>query len=90
MNMYLIASSIKIINKHNALLFTDSSQPRWFMLRLVYMFLGCDLSIQLLLKSFSSVHNRLHNRLVDRFYHVQNFIVNKCMTTSIIKHLDDI
>ena len=57
-----------------------------FMLRLVYMFLGCDLSIQLLLKSFSSVHNRL----VDRFYHVQNFIVNKCLTTSIIKHLDDI
>ena len=39
------------------------------MLRLICMFLGCDLPIQLQLKSLSSVFD---DRLVDRFHHAQS------------------
>ena len=44
-----------------------------FMLRLICIFLGCDLPIQLLLKSLSSTY---HDRLVDHFHSVLIHVMN--------------
>ena len=54
----LIASSVKIINRRVLIQVSQYG----FMLRLICMFLGCDLPIQLLLKCISSeYHDRLEN-----------------------------
>ena len=76
MQMYLIASSIKIINKRNVFAMYQFKSARtvlcWDLC--ICMFLGCNLPIQLLLKSLSSTYN---DRLIDHFYHVLIYITNK-------------
>ena len=73
-----------------------------FMFRLIYMFFGCDVPIQLLLKSLSSVFTiyqyvtfyALANRLTRfctcilpiQLLLCVSIIVNKCLTASIIKY----
>ena len=54
MGVYMNASSVEIINKCNIFchVLIQVSQDG-FMLRLICIFLGCDLPIQLLLKSLS-------------------------------------
>ena len=48
----LIASSVKIINKHVAVMYQfKSAKMVSVMLRLICLFLGCDMSIQLVLSS---------------------------------------
>ena len=69
MHVYLIASSIKIITQCNIFAmyrFKSASMVSSWDLR-IYVFLGCDLPIQLLLKSLSIVCD---DRLVDHFHHV--------------------
>ena len=56
MNM-MIASSVKIINKHNFCHIPIQISQDGFMLRLIYVFFGCDLPIQLLLKSSAVLAN---------------------------------
>ena len=70
MHMCLIASSVKITNKQNILPVTNRDG---FMLRLIYMFLGCDLPTELLLKLLSSAYDE---RLIDHFHHVLIHIMN--------------
>ena len=74
MHMCLIASFVKIINKSNALSCTTQVNQDGFMLRLICIFLGCDLAIQLLPKSLSSPYE---DRLVDHFHNVMhNYKIN--------------
>ena len=57
MHVCLIASSVIIINKHNVFLCSDSSLISCWDLH-IRMFLGCNLPIQLLLKSLSSTYEQ--------------------------------
>ena len=66
--------SLKLLPSIIFLLCTNSSQPGWFMLRLLCAFLGHDLPIQLLLKLLSSTYNG--DRLIDHFHHVPVHITN--------------
>ena len=50
-HVWLIASSVKFIPLSALLSCTDSSHQDGFMLRLICMFLGCDMPIQLVLSS---------------------------------------
>ena len=63
MHVYLIASSIKIITKYNVFIIcTDSSQPEWFHVDTYMCVLGCDLPIQLPLKSWHMmIRHKLQN-----------------------------
>ena len=74
MHVYLIALSFK--NFYQAYCFCcvpiQVSQGG-FMLRLVCVFLGCDLPIQLLLKSLASAY---HDRLVNHFHHALIYFMN--------------
>ena len=64
MHVYLIASSIQIINKCNVCHVLIQVSQDGFMLRLICVFLSCDLPIQLLLKLLSPTYD---SRLVDHF-----------------------
>ena len=44
---------------------TDSSHQDGFMLRLIYMFLGCDMPIQLVLSSEYDDYDRLYGVAID-------------------------
>ena len=62
MHVYLIASSTQIINKCNVCHVLIQVSQDGFMLRLICVFLGCDLPIKLLLKLLLPMYD---NRLVD-------------------------
>ena len=65
--MYMIALSVKIIQAqcfYHVLIQVSQDDLK---LRLMCVFLGCDLLMQLLLKSLSSAYN---DRLVDPFHHI--------------------
>ena len=93
MHLWLIALSVKSINKHNVFLcLIQVNQDNFIlMLRLIYMFLGYNLLIQLLLKSITS--HAWTNRLTlfstcslpIQLLLCINIIVYKHLTTSIIK-----
>ena len=55
----LIGSSVRVIAINALLSCTDSSHQDGLMLRLVCMFLGCDMPIQLVLSSKYDDYNRL-------------------------------
>ena len=67
MHMYLIASSDIIIIKSVCHVPIQVSQDG-FMLRLIWVFLGYGLPIQLLLKLLSCEYD---DRFEDRFHHIQ-------------------
>ena len=84
--------------KYSSIYFTNGVVWTLHLLQCICLFLGCDLPIQLLLKLLSSLYS---DRLVDHFLHVLffstcnlpiqlflciNIIVNKHLTTGIIKY----
>ena len=75
MHVYLIASSVKIINKRNVLAMTQFKSTRMVSCWDLYSCSCADLPIQLLLKSLS---NTCNDRLVDFHYryvliHIMNY-----------------
>ena len=91
-HMCLIASSVKIINKYVAVMYQfKSARMVSVMLRLICVFLGCDMSIQLVL---SSQYNDWKMEDHSSFTHFSTcnlpmqllLRVNKRLTTSIIKY----
>ena len=74
-NTWLHHPSIKIINKHNIFAMCQFKSARMVSCRdlRICVFLGCDLPIQLLLKSLSST---MRINLVDQFHYVKNHITN--------------
>ena len=73
MYIYMIASSIKILTSAVFCHLLIQVIQHGFMLRLIHVFLGCDLWIQLLLKLLSSTYD---NRLVDQFHQIPIHITN--------------
>ena len=64
---------LKLLTSTMFLPCTDSSKPGWFHVKSHMCILGCNLPIQLLLKSLSNAYK---DRLVDRFHHVQIHVTN--------------
>ena len=77
MHVSLIASSVKIINKHDVLLCTDSSQPEWFCVATYVYVLGLSFANTAAAKSLSSTHD---DRLVDCFHYVTVHIATDYLT----------
>ena len=64
-HMYLITSSIKIITKHVEVVWRSVQVSQdGFMLRLISVFLGCDMPIQLVLSSDNGNYDRLEDPFI--------------------------
>ena len=81
MHVYLIASFIKIINKLSTMFCrvpTQVSQDG-FKLRFICIFLGCDLPMQLQLKSLSSAYDAKGWKIVFTVYRFMSWTIS-CVT----------
>ena len=78
MLLYRVVETLPLYLYYELLLVLIQINQDGFMLQLIWMFLGCDLPIQLLLKSLSSPYN---DRLIDRFHYVQINLANYKIST---------